>query len=70
VPITEVFGEIPHQVCEFHVIKELTKAVLHAGAKVRKELAATKPKLGRGRPSSAAARKAARQAKRVDARVA
>src|SRR5512140_886399 len=50
-PISKVFGDVSHQLCEFHVIKELTKAVLHAGAKVRKELAATKPKLGRGRPS-------------------
>jgi len=69
VPISRVFGDVSHQLCEFHVIKELTKAVLHAGAKVRKELAATKPKLGRGRPSSAAARKAARQAKRIEQKV-
>jgi hypothetical protein len=68
-PISKVFGAVSHQLCEFHVIKELTKAVLHAGAKVRKELAATKPKLGRGRPSSAAARKAARQAKRIEQKV-
>ena len=58
--ISEVFVDVPHQVCEFHVIKELTKAVLRAVAKVRKELAATKPKLGRGRPSSAAARQQTR----------
>lgn len=51
-PISEVFPGVPHQICEFHVIKELTKAVLRAVAKVRKELAATKPKLGRGRPTS------------------
>jgi hypothetical protein len=64
-----VFGDVPHQVCEFHVIKELTKAVLHAVAKIRKELAGTKPKLGRGRPSSAAARKAARKRKRIEQKV-
>jgi len=68
-PISTVFGDVPHQVCEFHVIKELTKAVLRAVAKVRKELAATKPKLGRGRPSSAAARKAAAQRKRIEQKV-
>ena len=68
-PISKVFGDVSHQLCEFHVIKELTRAVLHAGAKVRRELAATKPKLGRGRPSSAAARKAARQAKRIERKV-
>lgn len=68
-PISKVFGDVPHQICEFHVIKELTKAVLRAVAKIRKELAATKPKLGRGRPSSAAARQAARQRKRIDQKV-
>lgn len=68
-PISKVFGDVPHQLCEFHVIKELTKAVLRAVAKVRKELAATKPKLGRGRPSSVAARKAARHRKQIDQKV-
>jgi hypothetical protein len=68
-PISQVFGDVPHQLCEFHVIKELTKAVLRAGAKVRKELAARKPTLGRGRPSSPAARKAARERKRIENKV-
>ena len=68
-PISKVFGDVPHQLCEFHVIKELTKAVLRAVAKIRKELAATKPKLGRGRPSTAAARKAAQRRKRIDQKV-
>jgi hypothetical protein len=68
-PISKVFGDLPHQICEFHVIKELTKAVLGAVAKVRKELAASKPKLGRGRPSSPAARKTARRRKRIDEKV-
>ncbi len=68
-PISKVFGDIPHQVCEFHVIKELTKAILRAVAKVRKELAATKPKLGRGRPTSQAARQAARRRKQIDQKV-
>ena len=68
-PISTVFGDVPHQVCEFHVIKELTKAVLRAVAKIRKELAAAKPKLGRGRPSSAAARQAAQRRKRIDQKV-
>lgn len=68
-PISKVFGEVPHQICEFHVLKELTKAVLRAVAKIRKELAATKPKLGRGRPSSTAARKAARRRQQIDQKV-
>ena len=68
-PISKVFGDVPHQLCEFHVIKELTKAVLRAVAKIRKELTATKPKLGRGRPSTVAARKAAQRRKRIDRKV-
>jgi hypothetical protein len=31
-PIREVFGEVPHQICTFHVIAELVKGVLRAGA--------------------------------------
>lgn len=68
-PICRVFGDVPHQICEFHVIKELTKAVLRAVAKLRKELAVTKPKLGRGRPSTPEARKAAKRRKRIDEKV-
>ena len=69
VPIADVFGQVPHQVCEFHVIAELTKAVLNAVAKVRKALATTMPKLGRGRPSKATKR-LARRRKRIQAKIA
>src|SRR5262249_44761391 len=31
-PIAEVFGAIPHQVCTFHILREVTKAVLAAVA--------------------------------------
>lgn len=67
--IAEVFGDVPHQICEFHVIAELTKAVLGAVAKVRKELAGRKPKLSRGRPSKQA-KKAARKARRLQQKIA
>jgi hypothetical protein len=67
-PIAEVFGPVPHQVCEFHVIAELNKAVLTAIAKVRRELKATLPKFGRGRPS-AANRKLADRKKRTQAKI-
>ena len=68
VPIAEVFGEFPHQICEFHTIAELTKAVLRAVAKVRKSLAAGLPKPGRGRPSKAS-QEAVRRAKRLQKRI-
>ena len=69
VPIVNMFGEVPHQICEFHVLKELTKAVLRAVAKVRKELAAKKPKLSRGRPSSKQAKRAARRKKPIERKI-
>lgn len=70
VPIAEVFKGVPHQVCEFHVLAELIKAVLGAVAKVRKPLAAKKPKkLPRGRPASKAAKRAARRKQRIERKV-
>lgn len=67
--IQAVFGAVPHQVCYFHVLKDISKAVLHALAHVRKTLADKKPKRGRGRPAKAD-RAAARQAKRTQAKIA
>jgi len=51
-PIRTVFGEVPHQLCLFHVIKELTHGVLRAVATERERVARSKPKMKRGRPSS------------------
>ncbi len=49
--IRHVWGDLPHQVCEFHILANLSQAVLHAVAKVRKTLTARKPPVGRGRPT-------------------
>jgi hypothetical protein len=68
-PIAEIFGAVPHQICEFHVLKELTKAVLRAVAKIRKKLAADKPILKRGRPSTPEAKRAARQRQRLQQKI-
>jgi hypothetical protein len=67
--IQEVFPGARHQVCEFHVLQEIIKSVLHAVAKVRKELAAQRPALPRGRPSQAS-KAQARKAKRIQQRIA
>jgi hypothetical protein len=64
-PIATVFGDVPHQLCTFHILRELTEAVLSAVAKVRKEITATLPKLPRGRPSSKAAQRTARRKQRI-----
>jgi hypothetical protein len=68
-PLQAVFGDLPHQICEFHILKELTKAILRAGAKVRKKLAARKPTLKRGRPSTPAAKRAVRQRERLKQKI-
>ncbi len=49
--IAAVFGPVPHQICEFHRLKDVNQAVLRAVAQVRKQLATQQPKLKRGRPT-------------------
>lgn len=66
--IAQVFGAVPHQVCEFHVLAELTKALLHAVAQVRRQLKGTLPRFGRGRPTKANRKLSARK-KRTEGRI-
>jgi hypothetical protein len=68
-PITAIFPGVRHQVCEFHVLAEITKAVLHAVSKVRKQLAAQKTPLGRGRPRSKEAKRAAQRNERLQRKI-
>jgi Transposase len=66
--LDELWPDVPHQLCEFHVLKEITKAVLHALAKLRKQWAAKIPRRRRGRPGKGQqgqARATARQKQRV-----
>jgi hypothetical protein len=66
--LKQLWPDVPHQLCKFHVIKEITKAVLHGLAVLRKELAAKIPKQPRGRPSKerqGQARLIAKQKRRV-----
>ena len=69
--MAEVFSGVPHQLCQFHVIKEITKAVLKAVAQAREQLAPSKAKLKRGRPSSKdkVARRRARKSKAIQRKV-
>jgi len=66
-PLREVFGDVPHQICTFHIVAEVGKAVVGAVASARKALAAQQPKLRKGRPSTPAAKQAARTKKRLAA---
>jgi transposase len=70
-PIRTVFGEVPHQICTFHVLKELTQGILCAVAAERHRLAKSKPKLKRGRPSSKdkMARRLARKSKTIQDKI-
>jgi len=69
-PIAEVFGEINHQICEFHVLQEINKAVLKAVAQARQKLKQQKTKRSRGRPSGRRAKQAARKNKRLQNKIA
>jgi hypothetical protein len=68
-PIFEVFGAVEHQVCRFHILAELNKAVLRAIAQVRKHLAAEKPKLPRGRPATPEAKRTARRRRHLKRKI-
>ena len=67
--ILAVFGPVPHQICEFHILKDLTHAILRAVAQARKQLAAQQPKLGRGRRPKAK-RKLARRRDHLQQKIA
>jgi hypothetical protein len=69
-PIMQVLGpEVKHQVCEFHVLAEMNKAILKAVAQSRKHLKARKARCGRGRPSGQKATAAARRNKRLEQKI-
>src|SRR4029450_1028649 len=70
-PIRMVFGDVAHQICTFHVLKELTQGILRAVAAERRRLAHSKPKLPRGRPSAKnkTARRLARKSKQIQVKL-
>jgi hypothetical protein len=71
VPVALMFPGRPHQICEFHILKELTKAVLRVLAQMRKRLAEQKPKLPRGRPKNTPeGQRLHRQAQAIQQRIA
>jgi len=70
-PIRTVFGDVAHQICTFHVLKELTQGILSAVAAECNRLAKSKPTLKRGRPASKdkVARHLARQSKQIQEKI-
>jgi len=67
VPLAEVFGDVPHHLWTFHLVAEVSQAVFGAVASARKGLAAQPPQRRKGRPSTPAAKQAARTKKRLAA---
>ena len=69
-PLAGVFPGVAHQVCQFHVLKEINREILKAVTQVRRDLKTKLPKLNRGRPSSAKARQTARRKKKREDKIA
>ena len=57
-PLALIFNGVPHQVCCFHILKELTNSILYAVARVRKQMKAKIPLLPHGRPKKDCQRQA------------
>ena len=69
-PVQTVFPGVRHQICEFHVKKEINKAVLKAVAQVRRELEKTKVKRSkRGRPTTKEEKATVRKNERIQAKI-
>lgn len=68
-PLALIFPGIAHQVCEFHILKEINREILKAVTQVRRELKKKLPSLKRGRPSSSMAQKAACRKKKLEAKI-
>jgi hypothetical protein len=68
--IESVFGPIPHQICEFHVLKDITYAILRAVAQVRKQISAKVVKLPVGRQPKGPGRRLERANARLKKQVA
>ena len=69
-PIAKVFGDVDHQSCQFHIIKEINRAILKAVAQIRRETKQKKVKRKRGRPSGKEAKHIARKNKRIQDKIA
>jgi hypothetical protein len=69
-PIRELFPGVGHQVCEFHVLKEINKAILKAVTSARRDLKKTKVKRSkRGRPTSGADKALVKRNERIQAKI-
>lgn len=69
-PIANVFGQVKHQSCQFHIISEITKEILRAVTQARRRLKQKKTKRPRGRPSGKDAKQIAQKNQHVQKEIA
>lgn len=69
-PIANVFGQIKHQSCQFHIISEITKDILMAVTQARRRLKQKKTKRPRGRPSGKDAKQIAQKNQQIQKEIA
>ena len=55
-PLALIFPGVSHQVCEFHILKEINKEILKAVAQVRRELKEKLPTLSKPKRAGEAGR--------------
>jgi hypothetical protein len=68
--IQSVFPGVRHQICVFHVLKEINRSILKAVTKIRRELAATKTKrTKRGRPTDRNDKQLVKKNERIQAKI-
>jgi len=69
-PVKTVFPGVRHQICEFHVKKEMNKGVLQAVTQVRQELKGKKAKRSkRGRPTTKEEKAIIRRNERIQSKI-
>ena len=64
-PIANVFGQVKHQSCQFHIISEITKDIPRGVTQARRRLKQKKTKRPRGRPSGKDAKQIAQKNQQV-----
>ena len=64
-PVANVFGQVKHQSCQFHIISEITKNILKVVTQARRQLKQKKTERPRGRPCGQQAKKIARKNQQV-----
>ena len=69
-PVANVFGQVKHQSCRFHIIKEITREILKVVTQARRQLKQKKTKRPRGRPCGQQAKQIAQKNQQVKEKIA